>query len=479
MRVDDTPLVKMLQAEDMRRNARRNLLDFARYVMPEYVVGPPHRIMAEKLEAVARGEITRLMVFIPPQTGKSTLVSKLFPVWCLGHRPDLHLTQASYAHSLAAKHSRESRTMFGSPEFAALFPGVRPTGRTAGQQNERGAAHEWETTGGGGYYAAGVRGGTTGRPSDIYIIDDPVKDREEAESPTIQQRNWDWYRSVVYTRRPQAIILVMTRWAPQDLAGRLLDEQAKGGDVWDVVSIPAIDITGASFYPARYPLAELEQTARVVGEHDWNALYQQAPVLRGGNRFQRVPDVDVTTDFPDNLHYVRAWDLASTAKERNANDPDSTAGVKLALARDGTDPVPHLWVRDCIAFQAEAPERDAIIVSTARRDGSGVRVGVETAGAAYKDTYVAIKRALSGLATVKKVLAKTDMGIRAAPLEPIFEAGNVHVYPGPWVSEWQREFMEFPAGAHDDRVAATVGGYEMAKKLGGGVGTVERARLGI
>ena len=186
---DTIPLTAYEDELLARADARDSLIKYCEYVQPDYVAGRPHKALAEKLEAVERGEIKRLLVTCPPQHGKSRLVSVHFPAWYLGRNPKKRVAQTSYGLSLALKHSRTARDFFVSPEFHNVFPGVRHQPGRVGQemvtQIQRQAAQEWGTSSGGNYYAVGIGGGLTGMGFDLGIIDDPVKDVVEANSELI------------------------------------------------------------------------------------------------------------------------------------------------------------------------------------------------------------------------------------------------------------------------------------------------------
>jgi len=448
-----------------RRQARRNLLPFAQRVVPGYQVGPHHKVLAGALERVEAGDLKRLMVFMPPQHGKSTLCSQVFPCWALGRQPQRQVVQTGYSHEISTLHSRLARNLFVTPEFRSTFPLAVHRPERAAQKSipiQKQTAHEWGAVAGGSYYAVGVGGGLTGRGMDIGIIDDPHKNREEAESETTRTKVIEWYKSTFYTRlRPDgAIILILTRWHPEDLAGVLLAEMADGGEQWEVISLAPDLAAGKAVWPERYDIEALQRIKLAIGEHEWAALYMQQPTRRGGNMFQ-VDGIQYHAD-PGEMSiasYVRFWDLASTTKQRAKSDPDYTVGALVAVEpRDG---LLHLWVKDIVAGQWEAPERDRIIRETARRDGSEVRIGIE-AVAGYKDTATTMQALLYGQRVVEGIPVSKDKVVRAAPLEPLFEAGHVHLLRAPWNDLFYNEFAGFPKGAkHDDVIDAVSGAYHM------------------
>lgn len=220
----------------------------------------------------------RLIVTMPPRHGKSELCSKYLPAWYLGTFPDRRVMLTSYEAEFASKWGRDARNLL--EDHGGIF-GVQLAGDSS-------AAHRWEIAGhGGGMVTAGVGGPITGKGANLLIVDDPVKNAEEANSITYRQKAWDWYQSTAYTRlEPKAaVIVIQTRWHEDDLTGRLLKEAQQGGDKWRVINFPAIananDLLGrqpgAALWPERYNERRLDKIRRAVGDYVWSALYQQEP----------------------------------------------------------------------------------------------------------------------------------------------------------------------------------------------------------
>jgi predicted phage terminase large subunit-like protein len=258
----------------------------ARYVPAEH-----HRLLIQKLEAVERGEIKRLMVFMPPGSAKSTYASVIFPAWYMGRHPNRDVIQGSYNADLAERFGRRARNTFDSPEHQAIFPVPLAVK----------AANYWTTAAGGEYFAFGMKTGVTGRRSDLVIIDDAIKGRKEADSKTERGNVWETYKGDVRTRMKPGcpIVYIATRWHEDDPAGRILPPEALGktgwftakdGERWFVLSLAAVIETqeeadydplgrevGEILWPEWFTPEMFAQEKATQGSRNWNALYQQKP----------------------------------------------------------------------------------------------------------------------------------------------------------------------------------------------------------
>lgn len=266
-----------------RRKARNSLIDFTTYTKDDFQVGEHHKAIADALESVERGECDRLMVFAPPRHTKSELASRRFPAWYLGRHPDRQLICATYSGDFALDFGRDVRGIVTSPDYRNVFPDTELSADSR-------AANVWRTTQGGISVYVGVGGPITGRGAHIALIDDPFKNREEADSEVRREMVWKWYSSTLRTRlMPKgAIVLVLTRWHEDDLAGRLLEQNP---DEWKVVSLPAVRDEGTAkekaLWPEWYPLDDLKRIKADVLPRDWSALYQQQPSPDEGTFFQK------------------------------------------------------------------------------------------------------------------------------------------------------------------------------------------------
>lgn len=385
-----------------------------------------------------------LMLFLPPRHGKSEMVTVRYPVWRLERNAETRVIVGAYNQTLAEKFSRKMRRI--ARERLPL-------------SDERQAVQDWETTGGGGVRAVGVGGGITGQGGDLIIIDDPVKSRKEANSKIYRDMVWDWYTDDIYTRLEPggAIILIMTRWHEDDLAGRIL--ASDDANNWEVIKLPALAQNGdplgreigSALCPARYSRDELLKIKTAIGARSFSALYQQEPQEQEGDIFKRSW-FSVVKEIPEGSEFVRYWDRAATR-----DDGDFTVGALLAKTPDN-----RYIVVDIKRGQWQTYDRDKVIRETADKDASlypSVRiVGEQEPGSSGVDAARAFIRLLDGHAvTVDKVTG--DKAFRAEPFASQCEAGNVVLLKAAWNEDYLDELTSFPNGTHDDQVDASSGAY--------------------
>lgn len=445
--------------EELRALARRNLLAFTKLGHPDYKVGWVHReicarLMRFLLDVEARRS-PRLILTMPPRHGKSELVSRRFPAWCLGLDPDLSFICASYASGLANSMNRDVRRIMQSPEYAEVFPrsALPPKG---GGPNFVMRQDFFQVPGHtGGLFSAGVDGGITGRGADILSIDDPFKGRSEADSPTMRKRAWEWYASVAYTRLSPGggVLVTATRWHEDDLVGRLLTAgEQDGRDQWAVVNFPAIAEEdephrrkGEALHPERYDLAKLESIRANVGEYEWNALYQQHPVPQGGGIFKAawVRHWGTLPRVFDRV--VQSWDFSFKDGAENDNVSGQVWG------RVGA----NLYLLDCVTGKMDFVSQIRAMRSMTGRWPQALEKIVEDK-ANGSAIISALGSEIPGLVPYNPRGSKTA---RAYAVSPLFEAGNVLLPPvdaaHPWMRDYLDELLAFPGARHDDRVDAT------------------------
>ena len=412
------------------RAARNSLLGFTEYTNPAYQRAAHHTLIAQKLEAVERGEIDRLMIFMPPRHGKSELASKRFPAWCLGRNPKRQIIAASYNSDLANDFGRNVRNIVAEPEFSQVFPSVS---LAADSQ----AANRMNTNHGGAYVAAGVGTAVTGRGAHIALIDDPFKDREEADSERRRELVWDWYRSTLYTRLMPggAVVVILTRWHEDDLAGRLLEQE---GDQWTVLSMPAIDDAGRALWPEWYDEAALGRIRATIGPREWSALYQQRPQPDEGTFFRREWFKTTPTPRPA-MRYYGTSDYAVT-------DGGGDYTVHRVWGIDGAGDVHRVDGWRGQTASDEWIERKLDLIAKYHPlawfgEGGVIQKAVEPMlRRRMRERNVHCR--LEWLPSV------ADKPTRARSFQAMAATGRVHLEPGADLSE----FLVFPAGKHDDDV---------------------------
>jgi predicted phage terminase large subunit-like protein len=451
--------------------AQKCLLSFMRYVwwMPGALFIGLHTLILTKritqaVEDFKNGISTFLIVELPYRHGKSDIVSRALPPFFLGACHDLQpdVILSGYGQKLVEQFSQKNMQIISSRAYRKVFRKTRLC-------RYRRAIDRWGIMGSSGtVLVSGLGGALTGSGGHLMILDDYCKSREEAESPTYREKTWCAFKDDFMTRRaPVSIVIICaTRWNVDDIIGRIRKEREKNPDFpsFESLTFPAVsdDYPTGYLFPERFDEQWYREQRATLGKYSAAALLDQNPQPRGGNRFtvDRIVIHNSIDDFPD-IEYVRFWDLASTDKERAGDDPDATVGSLQGVDKVGG--MQHLWIKDIVSVQAEAPRRNEIIRSTAMQDGAHVPVGVEVV-AGYKDAYTILKDILKGIRTVQKVTVSGDKSVRAAPIEPIMEAGHVHILRAPWNDAFIDEFGAFPGGKHDDIVDSVSGGYKMQTK---------------
>lgn len=456
-----------------RRKARKVFLPFVTHTTFYYRADPFHVLVAGTLQQVLDGQIKRLMVFAPPQHGKSLLTSTMFPAYWLAHRPDDPVIVTSYGAQLAEYHSRNSRAVVESQEYRALFPDRRTDMRSRARDHWNLAyPHR------GKVLAVGVGGPITGHGARLAIIDDPFENWESAQSQRERDRVWDWYRG---TFRPRvleggAIVMIATRWHEDDLAGRLLLDDA---NAWTVLRLPALAETqderddnnrrmglpvgqpeplgrqpGEPLAQRRFSRGELLAIRRDVGSLVWGAEYQGAPRAPEGNRIKREWLARFVDAMPSGARGIRYWDKAGS-RDSGA----FTAGVLLVEPPGG-----GRWiVADVVRGQWSSGERNAIMRQTAELDAQrpGLQVGIwveQEPGSGGKESAEISVQDLAGF----PVRADPVSGSKDARMEPFIaqaEASNLSLLRGAWNGAYIDELCAVPNGKYRDQADASSGAF--------------------
>ncbi|MDR1688324.1 MAG: phage terminase large subunit [Clostridiales bacterium] len=444
--------------------ARQHLVEFAEYTDANYTTNWHHRVLCEKLDKLVAKKIKRLMVFMPPRHGKSELVSRKLPAFIFGRNPDASIMATSYSADLAQRMSRDVQRIIDSPKYGELFPETSLYGkniRTVANGSYLRNSDIFEIVGyKGSYRGAGVGGGITGMGGDYIIVDDPVKNREDVNSLVMRDKLWDWYTSTLYTRREKdaAILITLTRWHEDDLAGRLLElaQKEPNADQWEVLMFPAMceeerkhpeDIRedGMALWPDKYTYAELVSTKATVGIYDWSALYQQRPQPAGGTIFQREWMNKEYEELPAGATLIQTWDLPFKDSEASAK----CAGI--IMARKGAEIFFVDVVNDKMSFTTSVT---AIRSMTAKHPKARAKVVEDKANGPAIINY--LQKEIPGMIAFNPKGSKED---RALSVAPYFEAGNVY-FPkyAPWKADLISDLIRFPTGVYKDTVDASVQG---------------------
>lgn len=428
------------------------LIAYAAYQWPGYRDAPHHRLIARKLEAVERGEITRLMITMPPRHGKSMLASEFFPAWYLGRNPDHYVVSAAYAQELADDFGRKVKNQIEDRSFTGIFPGVTLAGDSRAakrfhiQDWQGGYEHGLKQNG--AFYAVGVGGPLTGRGAHLLLIDDPVKNREEAESELIRKKTKDWYTSTAYTRLMPGgrVVIIQTRWHEDDLSGWLLAEHKHEG--WEVLDLPAISEAGKALWPEQYDIPTLEKIKLAIGPRDWSALYQQRPTPDEGDYFKidwfrpvaKLPD-------PKTLRVYGGSDYAVTA-----DGGDYTVHVVI-----GVDPEERIYILDLWRKQTTSDvwiEAFCDLVIAHKPMGWAEETGqIKASLGPFINQRQRARKAWC--AREQFPTRGGDKAVRAQSIRGRASlAGIYYQADAPWWPDLRSELLSFPAGKHDDQVDA-------------------------
>lgn len=408
------------------------------------------------LESVARGEISRVIVTLPPRHGKSEVVSKHLPAWYLGLYPDREVILTSYSADLAQDHSRVAREVLreqGPKDF-----GVKVSQDSA-------AVNRWGIEGHrGGMIAVGIGGSITGRGAHLAIIDDPFKGPEDSHSPTQRKKVINWYRTVLRTRLAPggAIIVIHTRWHKGDLVGHLLDEEKEGGEPWTLINLPAIagenDLIGRAsgepLWPERFPLQELNDLERTLTTYWWQAEYQQNPGDPEGNQFKReyfryftLEDDQYVLQRPSGTKRIPVSDCIVFQTCDVAGSEKASADY-FVVGTWALTPTKDLLLLNIYRLRIEGPDHMDLLTKAFRRWRPFFQ-GIESNGIG-KTTYQTMVR--SGL-PILELNADKDKILRSIPIATRYKAGTVyHPEHASWLGEYEEEIASFPNGPNDDQV---------------------------
>ena len=459
--IEELKRLRELETELTRQKARECLPVFLSAISLSYERQWFHTLIAKKCQALLDGTLgkNRLMVFVPPQHGKSEIVSRKFPAWVLGINPKMKIVGSSYSADLAQQFSRAIQRTIDSKEYADIFPNTFLSGKNAKMDATRGYLRNvdmFETVGYGGFYkAVGVCGALTGTPADLAIIDDPVKDALEAYSETYRQRVWDWYTDVLLTRlhNNSKQMLIMTRWHEDDLAGRLLKREK---DKWEVVSIPAIKENndnqedprqiGEALWEDRHSAERLHDAER-RSPRTYAALYQQHPTIEGGNIVHRAWFKTIKKQEFVALHWKEPIVFfldTGYEEDKGGNDP---SGIIATCRIKNTLYIVHAQkvYKDFPQLVEFLPQ---YLYAHDYNNSGSLRIEPKASG----KSVVQYLKNYTDLNVVETPPPTDSKSARLRAASPSVEGGRVVLVEGEWNDEFIDELCGFPAKQHDEYV---------------------------
>lgn len=464
-------------------DAHDDLLSYAKFMMPkqdaphdpdlsEYEIAKHHRVIAAALEEVEKGNIKRLIINLGPRHGKSQLTSRLFPSWYLGRNPSHSLILGTYNERFAWDFGRDVRSLIQDPLYNQVFPDVHLLAGAA-------SVDRIETAQKGKMFFVGRGGSLTGRGGHGLIIDDPIKDRVEADSPTTREKLWTWFNQVLKTRLLSSkgwIVIIQTRWSEDDLVGRLTDKlnpcySASEARKWKIIDLPAIardnDVLGRkegeALWPQRFPVSFLEEM-RDADPRGFQALYQGSPTPEKGNFFDsgKLRTYALPTDRPPNdrlRFYVASDHAVSTKQERD----------KSALIPVGVDEHDNIWVLDDVVWGHYSTDQivEKMIDIMARH--KPLYWWAERGHISKSIGPFLRKRMLERgtFCAVDEITPINDKMTRAQSLQGRIAMGKVY-FPSyaPWWAEARDQLLKFPYAGRDDFVDALAYiGLGLAKQI--------------
>ena len=420
--------------------ANSNLISFSFANYRGFKSGHHIRILADKLEKVERGEIKRLIVTMPPRHCKSLLCSQLFPAWYLGRNASKQIICATYSDELSRDFGRKVRNILNTQEYQAIF--------NTKLAEDSAAINKFNTTKEGVYIGTGVGGSITGRGADLFLIDDPIKGREEADSEVMRKKLWEWYISVARTRLMPggAIVVIQTRWHKDDLVGKLLKDKSED---WEVLNMPAINEEEEPLWPQMWSLEELLKTKNAIGGREWSCLYQGVPADPENQVFHqdmiRYYDAVPPGDMPIVMTVDPAFKQKKTSDYSCIMICGKDKGRTYVLDYVNKKLLPNDLISEILRLYNKWKPH---------------YVGIEAfAAQSVIGFYLQEKMVTEGVQfSWQEIRQKGDKITKIKRLEPYFRNGQILIKREH--SDLEAQLLEFPQGDHDDIIDALQMSFE-------------------
>ena len=440
-------LMMELHTRKTREEAKTDFLKFVQHMWPEFIHGAHHAKMARAFERVARGELKRLIINMPPRHTKSEFASYMLPAWFLGLYPHKQIMQISHTADMAEGFGRKVRNLVDSDIYHSVYPETR-------LRRDSTAAARWNTDKNGVYIAMGVGGAVAGKGADLLIIDDPISEQEgKGMDPGPFDSVYDYYLTGPRQRLQPggAIILVMTRWNKRDLTGRLVENMTRNpdGDQWEVIEFPAILPSGKPLWPEFWKLEELEKTRISIDNRFWQAQYQQNPTSEEGAIVKREWWQKWTDDSPPDCEFtLLSWDTAFEKHNRADYSAMTAWGVFYQEDENG-NMRQNIILLDAVKKRVEFPELKSWVLEAYENwEPDGVIVEKRASGASLIQE---LRR--MGIPVQEYTPTKgNDKVSRLNSVADIFASGMVWAPETRWADELIDDVASFPSGGHDDLV---------------------------
>lgn len=430
--------------------SRQDLVSFQIATNQRYSPNWHHEQIAKELEAIERDgdkDFKILVVSVPPRHGKSQQCSIDFPAWYLGKRPEKEIITASYSGELAQEFGGKTREKVASPIYKAIFPNVQL------REDEK-ARSRWKTKQGGGYVAVGVGGAITGRGADILLIDDPVKNREEAESEVYREKIWNWFTSTAYTRLEPGgvVIVIMTRWHLDDLVGRILSNKdflrrTKVINFPAISTFPQLPFRGANepLWGDRFPMEELLDIKGSLGPYDWNCLYQGSPILTEKQEFHPDWMRRISSQVVDLMSCRRYLTIDTAMSKRSTADYTGFCDNRVNSQ--------NFWHIQAWRTRI-GPEELVNMLFTLQEKNNYEKIGIEKTAYTwglkpFLDEEMRKRNRFLPIYELDHQLHSKEVRVRG--LIPRYASGSIFHVDG-YCKDLEEELATFPLGAHDDVV---------------------------
>ena len=443
-------LLEELEKAKGREKCHEDFMTFVGEMWSAFIHGKHHQIMADAFERVARGDLKRLIINMPPRHTKSEFASYLLPAWFLGKYPDKKIIQTAHTAELAVGFGRKVRNLVNSADYKNVFPNVS-------LQSDSKAAGRWNTNQGGDYFAIGVGGAVTGKGADLLIIDDPHSEQEGASADiNVFNRTYEWYTSGPRQRlQPNgSIVVVMTRWHNKDLTGQVVDASIKrgGADQWEVIELPAIMPSGNPLWAEFWKMEELEALKAELPNSKWMAQYQQDPTSEEGALVKRNWwQIWENREPPDCEFIIQSWDTAFMKNQRADYSACTTWGVFYKEDDEGMVS-PFVIMLDAYKERLEFPDLKKRAMEKYQ---------------AYKPDAFIVEAKAAGMPLIFELRAMgipvqeytpsrgNDKISRVNAVSDLFASGVIYAPATRWAEEVIEEFAGFPNMEHDDLVDST------------------------